>query len=142
MGEGSKKGGRFMSGDHIPFFQVKEINQNNNVSKDINQKYDDSSIRRRKIRSDKCHSIKFPVTENEQIRMKVACKKADKVYKKIYGYDQKLTQTLFNTLLLQYALKNLDKVNWERNYKDTKLYLHTKPTEKVYELIGGRCLSI
>lgn len=125
-----------MNENHIPFFQIKPNGENNKLPINTSNIREDS-IRRRQIRSDKCRDIKFPVSKLEQIRFKSACKQADFFYKKIHGYDQKLTQTHFNTLLLKYALRNQHEVGWERPYKDSKVYMHTKPTEKEYELIGG-----
>lgn len=124
-----------MSEYHIPFF---ESNNNNQKSNFANKNTNNSpAIRQRRIRSDKCRDIKFPITKNEQVRLKIACKEADILYKKLYGYDGKLTQTHFNTLLLKYALQHIQEINWHKSYKDTKLYMHTKPTERDYEWIGG-----
>lgn len=127
-----------MSEEHIPLYSIKDRPQQNR-STYVNKFEEEKIVRRRKIREDKCHPIKFPLSKDEQIRLKVACKKAELIYKDIYGYDQKLTQTHFNTLLLRYALKQLDieSIDWKRIYKDTNLYLHTKPTEIEYQLIGG-----
>lgn len=121
---------------HIPAPEIEYKGKDNMLSKDASN-IKKASIRKRSVRFDKCKDIKFPVSKNEQIRLKSVCKKADVFYKGIYGYDKKLTQTHFNTLLLQYALKNEIVVNWDRPYKDSKVYMHTKPTEKEYELIGG-----
>ncbi|WP_162985731.1 hypothetical protein [Virgibacillus halodenitrificans] len=91
----------------------------------------------RKTRSDKCHDVKFPVTKAEQIRLKTQCKQTDYFYKEKHGYDKKLSQTLFNTLLLKYSIHNKNKINWDRSYSDSKTYMHTKLIEREYERIGG-----
>ncbi|MCM3390432.1 hypothetical protein LG296_20520 (plasmid) [Ureibacillus chungkukjangi] len=124
-----------MSRERIPLDWINEDKKSNNELSTDPQK--DSPIRRRKIRSDKSRDIKFPVSKSEQIRLKTVCKQADIFYKKIYGYDKKLTQTHFNTLLLNYALKQLDEVDWHKVYLDSKMYMHTKPTETEYTAIGG-----
>ncbi|MEX3623636.1 hypothetical protein [Viridibacillus arvi] len=110
-----------MSNNYIPFYiQTQTITQT-----------------QRKVRSDKCRDIKFPVTKEEQIRLKSACKLADYRYKQLRGNIQKLTQTRFNTLLLKYALNNERIINWNRSYVDSKVYMHTKPNEEEYKTIGG-----
>lgn len=130
-----KREERILNGDHIPLFRNKKIVQATD-SLNVTVK-NAAAMRKRRIRSDKCRDIKFPVTKDEQIRFKSACKQADIFYKRNNGYDEKLTQTYFNTLLLRYALQHIEEIDWNRPYKDTKIYLHTKPTEREYEQIGG-----
>lgn len=137
VGEILKRGEGLMSGNHIPLFPLKQNSQDNKVLGNTFEDKTNSEVRTRQVRSDKCRDIKFPVSKYEQVRLKTACKQADLIYKKIHGYDQKLSQTSFNTLMLNYALKHMDSLKWERPYKDTKKYMHTKPTESEYLLIGG-----
>lgn len=89
----------------------------------------------RKIRSDKCHDIKFPVTNQQLAYFKMLYKQSKPYYKQKRGKD--LSQTKFNTLLLMYALERMINVNWNAEYEDTKRYLHVKPVEHYYEQIGG-----
>lgn len=123
-----------MGGNHIPLFKTSNIKK---AAVTAQNKPTPISKKIRKPRSDKCHDIKFPVTITEQIRFKTQCKHADYYYRKKYGYDKKLTQTHFNTLLLRYSLDNEHKVKWDRSYRDSKSYMHTKPIEGEYERIGG-----
>lgn len=133
-----KRRERIMCGNHIPLFQSKDHKKNNNLVKAHTEEQEISPVRKRQIRSDKCKDIKFPISKNEQIRMKIACKKTAILYKKIHGPDEKLTQTHFNTLLLRYGLKQTNEIDWNRPYIDTKIYMHAKPTEKEYEsTLGG-----
>ncbi|MCM3390636.1 hypothetical protein LG296_20175 (plasmid) [Ureibacillus chungkukjangi] len=126
-----------MARNHIPLIRSWDNNVNNKLEAPQSNANNSHNIRRRQIRSDKCRDIKFPVNQNEQVRLKSACKQTDTYYKKIYGYEEKLTQTHFNTLLLKYALKNIHEINWSRSYKDTKVYMHVKPLERDYEQLGG-----
>ena len=126
-----------MSGKHIPLFSSKEHNPNNNLIQVLTENPESTSVRNRQTRSDKCKDIKFPVSKNEQIRLKIACKNTDILYKEKHGSNEKLTQTRFNTLLLRYGMNYTNEINWNRPYTDTKLYMHAKPTIKEYELLGG-----
>lgn len=89
----------------------------------------------RKVRSDKTHNLKFPVTPVEHMELRTTCKQASDLYKRLKNDD--LTQTKFNTYLLNYALKNLAIVNWNRPYQDSKKYMHATPLETIYQDIGG-----
>lgn len=94
-----------------------------------------SSNQPRKTRSDKRHNVKFPVNQMEQMQLKTACKQASTWYK--VHKKKELTQTAFNTYLLNYALNHLELVNWNKPYKDSKRYMHTQALESDYQLIGG-----
>jgi hypothetical protein len=89
----------------------------------------------RKTRSDKRHNVKFPVNQAEHMQLKTACKQVSvwyKVHKK-----KELTQTAFNTYLLNFALDHIEIVNWNKPYKDSKRYMHTQALESDYQRIGG-----
>lgn len=86
----------------------------------------------RKIRSDRAVDVKFPVTEDQEFVLKTSFKKCKQV-----SPDMHLTQTKYNTMLLKYALDHLEIVFWERLYKDTGKYKHTKLAIKHYEQING-----
>ncbi|RKJ75254.1 hypothetical protein D7X33_17765 [Butyricicoccus sp. 1XD8-22] len=89
----------------------------------------------RKTRSDKRHNIKFPINTEEHQLLKMYFKQASESYKR--KYQNELTQTMFNTYLLNFALTHLHIVNWTKPYKDTKRYMHTQPLETEYREIGG-----
>jgi hypothetical protein len=90
----------------------------------------------RATRSDKKHNVKFPVTPIIQMKLKSYCKQANRIYR-LQGIES-LTQTKFNTLILQYGLKHKELINWNHEYKDTKVYMHTNILEIEYEReIGG-----
>lgn len=90
----------------------------------------------RSIRSDKTHNVKFPVTQIMQMQLKSYHRQAKRLYR-LKGKGD-ITQTTFNTLLLQFGLSHKDIINWNHEYKDTKVYMHTKLLESVFEsAIGG-----
>jgi hypothetical protein len=120
--------------NHIPLFRK---TQTKNLNPTVPSKSSPSTQKKKKPRSDKCHDIKFPVTHEERIRLKTSCKQADYFYKRKYGFNQKLSQTHFNTLLLRYSLRNEHIIKWDKPYRDSKYYMHTKPLEIEYEQIGG-----
>lgn len=89
----------------------------------------------RKTRSDKRHNVKFPITPTEHQLLRMAFKQASET---VENHNKKeLTQTLFNTYLLKFALSHLEVVDWNRPYKDTKRYMHTQPLKTDYREIGG-----
>lgn len=127
-----------MTNNHIPIFKSElKSDFKKNQASPVKNHQRNTLKKNRKLRSDKCHDIKFPVTTTEQIRLKSQCKHSNYYYRKKYGYDKKLTQTHFNTLLLRYSLENEHRIIWDRPYQDTKKYMHTKPIEREYEMIGG-----
>lgn len=129
-----------MVNNHIPIYPKSKKEKNYRSDKILlpAQTSDTQQpVKSRRTRSDKCHDIKFPVTLEEKVRLKIACKQSDFFYKKKKGLNVKITQTRFNTLLLRYALKNLSIVKWDRQYSDSPTYMHTKPLESEYDEIGG-----
>jgi len=48
-----------------------------------------------------------------------------------------ITQTTFNTILLNYGLNNMEIVSWDGQYRDTKVYMHTNLLEEEYQKIGS-----
>lgn len=91
--------------------------------------------RKRQTRSDKCHNIKFPVTTVMQMKLRTYCKQMNGLY---YTQDrQALSQTVFNTSLLQFGLHHTEIVDWTLPYQDTKTYMHTMLKEQEYQRIGG-----
>ena len=111
--------------------------QNSHSKKIISKKEELERIpkKRRQPRSDKCHNIKFPVTPIMQMKLRTLCKQMERFIQTKEG--QPLTQTAFNTTLLQFGLNHIDIVDWVQDYKDTKTYMHTMLKEKHYYLIGG-----
>ncbi len=129
------KGGISMSLN--PFFSEKKIPERKPVviNSPVNPAQSKKSIKPRKTRSDKTHNLKFPVTPVEHMELRTTCKQVSNLYKQLKNDD--LTQTKFNTYLLNYALKNLAIVNWNRPYQDSKKYMHVTPLETIYQDIGG-----
>ncbi|MFJ5624938.1 hypothetical protein ACIQD3_19955 [Peribacillus loiseleuriae] len=114
-----------------PIFQDKPL------KKTISPKDESESPhkRKRQTHSDKCHNIKFPVTTVMQMKLRTYCKQMGRIY---YTQDgQALSQTVFNTSLLQFGLHHTEIVDWTLHYKDTKTYMHTMLKEQAYQTIGG-----
>lgn len=111
--------------------------QNAHLNKIISKKEGSNDLfkKKRQQRSDKCHSIKFPVTPMLQMKLRTYCKQIGRYYQTREG--QALTQTAFNTTLLQFGLNRIKIVDWSQDYKDTKTYMHTMLKEKDYSMIGG-----
>jgi hypothetical protein len=94
------------------------------------------STKPRKIRSDKTHTIKFPVNEIERMKLRSLCKQV-KLKLKEQGKPT-IEQTKLNTLLLKYALDNQHLITFDLPYKDSKNYMHTNILLTQYEReIGG-----
>jgi hypothetical protein len=91
--------------------------------------------KKRKTGSYKCHNIKFPVTPMMQMKLRTYCKQMTRFYQNKDG--QGLSQTAFNTAILQFGLCHIDIVDWGQDYKDTKTYMHTMLKENSYTEIGG-----
>ena len=81
------------------------------------QKENKKSTTTRKTRSDKRHNVKFPITPTEHQLLRIAFKQASEGFKCMN--KKELTQTLFNTSLLTFALSHLEIVDWNKPYKDT-----------------------
>jgi hypothetical protein len=94
-----------------------------------------TSTKKRAIRSDKTHNVKFPVSSVVQLKLKSHCKQAARIYR-LQGKEP-LSQTKFNTLLLRFGLKNTVIQSWDHAYQDTKIYMHTNVLETEFEEIGG-----
>jgi hypothetical protein len=111
--------------------------QNNHQKKIILKKEDPESFikKKRQPRSDKCHNIKFPVTPIMQMKLRTHCKQMERFLPSKGGHP--ITQTAFNTTLLQFGLSHIDIVEWVQDYKDTKTYMHTMLKENSYKVIGG-----
>lgn len=95
----------------------------------------EKQIRTRSVRSDKCRNIKFPIDALMQMKLKSLARQAARIYKE--GGKEPLSQTKFNTLLLRFGLGNVSLIDWDHQYKDTKVYMHTYILELEYEEIGG-----
>ncbi len=133
-----------MKSEHIPLYpNTKQPNKDQLLIKQTPNSLIKPAplIKHRQTRSDKCHDVKFPITTEEKIRLKIALKQADFIYKRMKGFDQRITQTSFNTSLLRYSLNVMvNKENfvlWDRQYADSPTYMHTKPNEYEYREIGG-----
>jgi hypothetical protein len=110
--------------------------QNNHQKKIILKKEDAESFKKKRHpRSDKCHNIKFPVTPMMQMKLRTLCKQMERFLQSKGGHP--ITQTAFNTTLLQFGLSHIDIVEWVQDYKDTKTYMHTMLKENSYKVIGG-----
>ncbi|MDQ1005396.1 hypothetical protein QFZ28_005974 [Neobacillus niacini] len=111
--------------------------QNTRSKKMISKKEapENHRTKKRQTRSDKCHNIKFPVTPIMQMKLRTYCKQTRRFYQNKDG--QALSQTAFNTALLQFGLQHIDIVDWGLEYGDTKTYMHTMLIEKHYHMIGG-----
>ncbi len=86
-------------------------------------------------RSDKTKNVKFSVEHLFYMKLRTYCKQAGVYYER--KYRKPLSQTKFNTLLLRHMLKNLDMVDWEIPYKDSKRYMHTNLRINEYKQLGG-----
>jgi hypothetical protein len=86
--------------------------------------------KQRKTRFDKTHDIKIPLSELEKQRLMA-------FYKQYKAKGMTSSLTVFNTQLLRFMLRNSDLIDWDLPYKDTKRYVHVKPNQIEYNLIGG-----
>ncbi|MEH6941034.1 hypothetical protein [Bacillus sp. JJ722] len=105
----------------------KNINNDNNQPQTIKT----VSNTMRKKRSDKKHTTKFPVDHILAVRLKTACKQLNR-----YRNEQHLpamTQTEFNTKLLETGLSRMELIDYSLPYKDTKQYMQTKLLESEYQ---------
>lgn len=90
----------------------------------------------RKVRSDKTHNLKFPVSSIEKMKLKYLCKQVQRRAEE--QGTEPIRQTKLNTLLLLYGINNQHILSWDWPYKDSKNYMHTNPLETIYEReIGG-----
>lgn len=95
-----------------------------------------SKQKNRAPRKDRTHDLKFPVSSITQMKLKSYLKQAQRLAK-MKGQVE-LKQTKFNTLLLQFGLKHKEILNWNHEYRDTKVYMHTTLLETEYLIeIGG-----
>jgi len=89
--------------------------------------------RKRAPRSDKGHTVKFPITLEQQIKFKSSLKRL-----KFHFPDIDIKQTKYNTLLLWYSLDHLHIVDWDMDYIGTSQYhMTTKLPEFRFSEIGG-----
>ena len=114
-----------------PLFDKPEIT----IPKKAPEKKSQNPIKKRTIRKDKTHNIKFPVSPVTQMKLKSLCKQAARMYRE-QGREP-LSQTKFNTLLLRYGLQHEVILQWTHEYSDTKVYMHTNILESEYIEIGG-----
>ena len=103
--------------------EVESLNpmfQDKHSSKIISTKEESESPlkRKRQTRADKCHNIKFPVTPIMQMKLRTYCKQMGGLYHTPDG--QALSQTVFNTSLLQFGLHHAEIVDWTLNMKILK----------------------
>jgi len=116
-----------------PLFNDTEITKTKQPS---SPKQKQPSEKVRSTRSDKTHNVKFPVSSTVQMKLKSYCKQAKRIRLMVGKED--ITQTKFNSLLLQFGLAHKELINWNDEYKDTKTYMHTNLLEMEYEReIGG-----
>lgn len=85
----------------------------------------------RKTRFDKKHTMRFPVTVEQNRTFLILYK----MYKNDFKSDSK---TDFTTKLLSYGLRHKDIIqDYHYKYKDTKQYKTVKPNQVEYEMISG-----
>ena len=94
------------------------------------QKRSAAESRQRKTRFDKTHDIKIPLSDYEK-------QKLMSFFKEYHAKGMTSSLTVFNTQLLRFMLRNSDLIVWDLPYKDTKRYVHVKPNQIEYNLIGG-----
>ncbi|MCQ6281813.1 hypothetical protein [Bacillus sp. EB600] len=70
-----------------------------------------------------------------QIKLRTYCKQIKRFYQNQDG--QALSQTAFNTALIRFGFHRIEIVNWDLEYEDTKIYMHTMLKENHYQTIGG-----
>lgn len=124
---------------------MKYINPLFSDSEIVNKKSEivsDKTKPKRKTRGDKTHNIKFPVDPVTQIKLKSYSKEAKRICE-LRGIEP-ITQTKFNTALLNYGLKHIELIKWNHPYKDTKTYMHTNILKTDYDLYidGPHGLSV
>ncbi|WP_282155809.1 hypothetical protein [Cytobacillus gottheilii] len=109
--------------------------QNKNSYEEIsNLSYHEQKKTRQK-RADATHSIKFPVDPIERMKLKTYCKQAKRILEQ--AGKPPLSQTRFNNALLRFGLKNQQHIDWNLNYKDSGVYMHSNLLESEYQDIGG-----
>jgi hypothetical protein len=123
-----REGGRGM--DNLnPLFEQSIIKPSPKLSK----KTISNTKTKRSVRSDKGHSVKFPVSLQQQIEFKSSLWRF-----KYYFPDVRIQQTKYNTLLLWYALDHLHIVDWDLEYiGNSKHHMTTKLPEYRFSEIGG-----
>lgn len=90
----------------------------------------------RATRKDKTHNIKFPVSSSVvQMKLRSHAKQLSRLKQK--QGKEPISQTKFNTLLLKYGLEHPHLIDWEIEYLDSKVYMHTNILETEYSEIGG-----
>lgn len=111
--------------------EMKYINPIKNYT-EIKKNESENKQKKRSTRKDKKHNIKFPVDSVTQMKLRSYFREAKRISSK------KITQTQFNTSLLQFGINHQHLINWELKYIDTKVYMHTNIHEIIYENeIGG-----
>lgn len=93
------------------------------------KKTNNSSYHERKIRFDKTHTMRFPVTEEQEKSLR----RAYILYKSQFNNE---SITSFITSLLRFGLRHQE-LHKEIDYKDTKKYKTVKPNQIEYEMISG-----
>lgn len=106
---------------------INPIKKNIHNNRDQDQTVKTISNTMRKKRSDKKHTTKFPVDHMLAVRLKTACKQLNR------NRIEKLTQTEFNTKLLEFGLSRIELIDYSLSYKDTKQYMQIKLLESEYQ---------
>ncbi|MGY3716044.1 hypothetical protein ACWE42_11010 [Sutcliffiella cohnii] len=87
----------------------------------------------RVTRSDRTHSVKFPVSLDQQILFKSSLRR----FKFHYSHIE-IKQTKYNTLLLAYALHHPQIIDWTMKYIGTsEFHMTTKLQQRKYTEIDG-----
>lgn len=116
-------------GEGMSFINPIGKNKNNNLKNQPVNKVERNIIR--KERSDKKHTIKFPVEHILSMKLKTYCKLMNQNRKTLC--IPPLTQTEFNTKLLEFGLARLELVDFTLPYQDTKVYMQSKLFETDYQ---------
>ncbi|WP_240416620.1 hypothetical protein [Paenibacillus periandrae] len=103
---------------------LNQIIEESRTQKNANKNKTQLKTKERKIRSDKIHDIRFPVTPVERM-----------MFRRI-GKSLNLTETACCTHLLLSALQKRDQRIPSYPYEDTRRYMHVKPTEEWYKIIA------
>jgi hypothetical protein len=110
-----------------PMFPI--FNETRNPAPAVQNPKTNPPRKEQKTRFDKCHPMKFPISQEEERELRRLYKR----YKATYQAD---SITVFTTMLLRFGLRNMQLVE-DQNYKDTGIYKTVKPNQIEYNKIGG-----
>jgi hypothetical protein len=88
----------------------------------------------RKMRFDKKHPMRFPVTKEEAVSF-TRFYKIDKEY--LQGHRENLTITDYLSMMLRFGLRNQELIDHDILYKDTGEYRTVKPNQVEHDMIAS-----